>query len=190
MIRKLLLILSLIALVISHFVESAPMILGLNVFVIVGLGLAFVSLLLTMLTPSHHAGECNSRGTLIYFGVMAIVTVAVVILAVQYLPNMNDSESGKRIALPLTCAIMLAIGFGAKHIKMNRYLGLRMPWVYLSEARWDAAHLCLYHITLPLTVIYAAVAFSAPASNLACISIVALVLWTAIPSVYPLLKKI
>ena len=83
----------------------------------------------------------------------------------------------------------LFLSFGAlpPRLPYQRHTGLRLPWTVRDEDTWNLAHRIIGVISLPLTLLYLAAAFSVSDMELiGTISVIALMLYIGIPGVISL----
>ena len=119
----------------------------------------------------------------------ATIFDAVVLLLVAAAAALNKtalaalSEDGERLlAAVIMCGIMLFGGFISPRLPYNRHTGLRLPWTVRDEDTWNVAHRVLGCISLPMTLLYLAVALTVRSADAAAAAAtVCFILWIGIP---------
>ena len=83
--------------------------------------------------------------------------------------------------------LFLFFGALSPRLPYQRHTGLRLPWTVRDEDTWNLAHRIIGVISLPLTLLYLAAAFSVSDMELiGTISVIALMLYIGIPGVISL----
>lgn len=83
--------------------------------------------------------------------------------------------------------LFLFFGALSPRLPYQRHTGLRLPWTVQDEDTWNLAHRIIGVISLPLTLLYLAAAFSvSDLEHIGTISVIALMLYIGIPGVISL----
>lgn len=111
---------------------------------------------------------------------MAVLIFAVMIAIFNEASFIRLSESGEqRLALAVTCIIMLFGGYISPKLPFTRHTGLRLPWTVQDEETWNIAHKIIGFISLPLVLLY--LAASCTINNFEAITLAVIFLWIGIP---------
>lgn len=111
---------------------------------------------------------------------MAVLIFAVMIAIFNEASFIRLSESGEqRLALAVTCIIMLFGGYISPKLPFTRHTGLRLPWTVQDEETWNIAHKVIGFISLPLVLLY--LAASCTINNFEAITLAVIFLWIGIP---------
>ena len=111
---------------------------------------------------------------------MTVLIFAVMIAIFNEASFIRLSESGEqRLALAVTCIIMLFGGYISPKLPFTRHTGLRLPWTVQDEETWNIAHKVIGFISLPLVLLY--LAASCTINNFEAITLAVIFLWIGIP---------
>ena len=181
-VRGLILLLSFAAMLAALSVQNAILSLALTA----GCLLAALIILCKNLTLLTAAGaESRELGTVKLTTVFDITLLllavgAVVLREASVIELSQDGE--KLLAYAIVCAVMLFGGWVSPRLPFNRHTGLRLPWTVTDEQTWNVAHRILGFISLPLTLLYTAAAFTADVFEAATVT--AILLWVGIPGLF------
>ncbi len=178
-IRGLMLLMSFASMFISLTVQNA----ALSILLSVGCILASLVLLYRHIPLLTAVGtEARKLGAV---KITTVFDIALILLAAGYLVLRERSllrltqEREKLLAFAVTCAVMLFGGWVSPRLPYSRHTGLRLPWTVMDEQTWNAAHRVLGYISLPLTLLYAAAAFTI--GSIEAVTAAVIVLWVGIP---------
>ena len=118
-------------------------------------------------------------------GVLVTVVFGLVFLIKFNVIHLSDDQEGMLAAF-IVAIVIVVLGMIAPRLPYNRHTGLRLPWTVADERSWNVAHKCLGIISVPLAIIYLAIALHAKQTE--TLTLVVVLLWIGIPGVLSFLQ--
>lgn len=134
---------------------------------------------MTLLISAEPKGKGVLRGTTIFSGVILAAAVVLALLAEK---KLLSGRTEILAAMGLVSVIMVGFGAVSSRLPFNRHVGLRLPWTVSDEDTWNAAHRITGIVSLPLVILYWALA----AANLVDFGVLSgciILAWVGIPGV-------
>jgi len=117
--------------------------------------------------------------------VLVAVVFGLVFLIKFNVIHLSDDQEEMLAAL-IVVIVMVVLGMIAPRLPYNRHTGLRLPWTVADERSWNVAHKCLGIISVPLAIIYLAIALHTKQTG--TLTLVVVLLWIGIPGVLSFLQ--
>lgn len=176
--RNIILFFALAAMLVSLNVGNPLLSLGLSGGCLL-MALAILYRNLGLMTDMDPAGaKMNSLRLTTLFNVAAVVVVVAVFMGPA---TFREHQLFEMVVL---MAVILFGGFISPKLPFNRHTGLRLPWTVCDEETWNVAHRIMGYISLPLILLYTAVALTVDDFLAASAGVV--LLWVGIPAVISL----
>ena len=115
---------------------------------------------------------------------VAVVFGLVYLIKINVIHLSDDQE--EMLAAFIVVIVMVVLGMIAPRLPYNRHTGLRLPWTMADEKSWNVAHKCLGIISVPLAIIYLAIALHTKQTG--TLTLVVVLLWIGIPGVLSFLQ--
>ncbi len=120
------------------------------------------------------------RVTTIFSVLLILVCLAAAVMTAVGVLSLSD-ESEKIFAVSVISAVMIFAGIISPRLPFTRHTGLRLPWTVSDEETWYFAHRLMGYISLPLALVYIALAFTV--RHFEAVTAVTVAVWILVPSI-------